>query len=851
MTKIRLKKLILPLAAVFACAAMCAFFPLARAEAADGTLATEIELPSSYLEYRALNAPRDVYYDEEVTAIIEGAENNKTLLVFYEGLFSGVQLQNAAQIARMGDYLIYQQDSSFFAYSLADKSSVQIEDADGVITGSYFCMNEKYFLVFSTNLIKVYTFDAGTLTFTNTGRTITANATSNPIAINASSTLFYFNDSTLYRLNLESGEQATPCEGDYTTTTDSRLLADERYLYISSSDGVYRLDINGEEEAVRIIARTSAESGIADLVSPVGLAFRNGNLLVADTSCNKIVEFGLNDGGEYAYTGFAITTTANAYNRLTDSTPSLALNGNALAVMTDNRAVLKDGGDYKTYDFNRLNSDSDSIALGDTYIAAVVNNRLLFIDRTSAEISEFTDYRDGALPVSVEYSCGVFYFAAQSLPARTDIYAIEESSLSVVGDTTPIPALIDLFTADVDGNLYYVQGSDVYTIENGVTLSESLAFSAAPLDIGVDLNGNVYALLANNTLEYYRGGERVSRTLELSPNLPEGAAATSLAMAFDSQKIYFLFDGYGFILSTSQAENDCITNISVPENFALSGDNAAAPEDFKIVVPAAGKNVYAMTFAEGQSVFTYVSLAKADGQTEYVYGGETENFYILIGEELALVKKEHAPEPAAGFTASEPSRAYAATGVFLYYHPVLTADGRYALTNAERLPAKQEITVSGSVTVNGNQFYFAECNGRTGYVPASFVTDELALTPETDDFFRATLDASGKHGVIVYADGALSEEKETLHDALEAKAYETEYENVYYIVYTRADGTEGSGYVRGEDLRVRGEHAVRNAVIIVIVALSVAATSLYFINRKKQGAEENKTPPDGTQTNDK
>ena len=60
---------------------------------------------------------------------------------------------------------------------------------------------------------------------------------------------------------------------------------------------------------MRIIEKRTAESGIADLVSPVGQAFRNGNLLVADTSCNKIVEFGLNDGGEYAYTGFAITTT--------------------------------------------------------------------------------------------------------------------------------------------------------------------------------------------------------------------------------------------------------------------------------------------------------------------------------------------------------------------------------------------------------------------------------------------------------------------------------------------------------------------------------------------------------------
>lgn len=850
MTKIRLKKLILPLAAVFACAAMCAFFPFTRATAAEA-LATEIELPSSYLEYRALNAPRDVYYDEEVTAILQ---ENGTILFYRGGEWHEISgYTNLTKVRRAGNYLLLQQGASIMLCPLEPLENGNYELIGTNLSYSAFDVNDVYLVAYAGREIDLYEIsvdESGMPSFQKIRTLNTSAGDVNHIAVNDANRVFYFDSNNI----LSSFDIATPetVESYSSFTTPTGIAADENYVYVANeSDGVIRVNIADKEHKTIIPVAEDGEKDLEDLIVPAGMAFRNGNLLVADTSCNKIVEFGLNDGGEYAYTGFAITTTANAYNRLTASTPSLALNGGALAVMTDNRAVLKDGGDYKTYDFNSPNPNSDSIALGDTYIAAIVNNRLLFIDRTSAEITKFADYREGALPVSVEYSCGVFYFATQSLPARTDIYAIEESSLSVVGDTTTIPALIDLFTADVDGNLYYVQGSDVYTIENGVTLSESLAFSAAPLDIGVDLNGNVYALLANNTLEYYKNGERVSRTLELSPNLPEGAAATSLAMAFDSQKIYFLFDGYGFILSTSQAENDCITNISVPENFALSGDNAAAPEDFKIVVPTAGKNIYTVTFAEGQSVFTYDSLSKADGQTEYVYGGETENFYILIGEELALVKKEHTPEPAAGFTASDPSRAYAATGVFLYYHPVLTADGRYALTNAERLPAKQEITVSGSVTVNGNQFYYAECNGRTGYVPASFVTDELALTPETDDFFRATLDASEKHGVIVYADGALTEEKETLHDALEAKAYETEYENVYYIVYTRADGTEGSGYVRGEDLRIRGEHAVRNAVIIVIVALSVAATSLYFINRKKQGAEENKTPPDGTQTNGK
>lgn len=849
MTKIRLKKLILPLAAVFACAAMCAFFPLTRATAAEA-LATEIELPSSYLEYRALNAPRDVYYDEEVTAILQ---ENGTILFYRGGEWHEISgYTNLTKVRRAGNYLLLQQGASIMLCPLEPLENGNYELIGTNLSYSAFDVNDVYLVAYAGREIDLYEIsvdESGMPSFQKVRTLNTSAGDVNHIAVNDANRVFYFDSNNI----LSSFDIATPetVESYSSFTTPTGIAADENYVYVANeSGGVIRVNIADKEHKTIIPVAEDGEKDLEDLIVPAGMAFRNGNLLVADTSCNKIVEFGLNDGGEYAYTGFAITTTANAYNRLTAVNRDLSLCENDYAVLSDSSITLYENGSYRKISLEtfQLGYMPLHIALGKKYICLADSYNVTFIDRETLGVAE----HDKSLrPNAVTYSNDCFYILSGEI-----VYSCDEETLTMTRMLERESySSNDIIAADVDGNIYIYTISDGNTVNKFVNnaISASYDFSAAPLDIGVDLNGNVYALLANNTLEYYKNGERVSHThtLELSPNLPEGAAATSLAMAFDSQKIYFLFDGYGFILSTSQAENDCITNISVPANFALSGVNAAAPEDFKIVVPTAGKNIYTVTFAEGQSVFTYDSLAKADGQTEYVYGDETENFYILIGEELALVKKEHAPEPAAGFTASDPSRAYAATGVFLYYHPVLTADGRYALTNAERLPAKQEITVSGSVTVNGNQFYYAECNGRTGYIPASFVTDELALAPETDDFFRATLDASGKHGVIVYADGALTEEKETLHDALEAKAYETEYENVYYIVYTRADGTEGSGYVRGEDLRIRGEHAVRNAVIIVIVALSVAATSLYFINRKKQGAEENKTPPDGTQTNGK
>jgi len=471
--------------AFFICAfALAGLFALNTASAsyAEDGLATEIELPSSYLEYRDLSAPRDVYYDEDVTAVIEGAEDDKTLVIYYQGLFKEIALSNASQIARIGGQLIYQQDSSFYAYSLADGTAKQLKDAEGsVITGSYFCLNESYFLVFSTNLVKIYrpTGTADELSFTNTGKTITANATANPITVNAKNDVFYFSDNRLYRQNLDNAEIRDEY-GAYDTTTNSRLLADNNYLYISSANGVSRLRLS--DKAREDLAKVSAEeSALGDILSPVGMAFRKGNLLIADTACDKIVEY---DPETASFTGWAIATTANADNRLTVSTPDVSLNGDTYAVLNGNGLTVTDGDVFTRYDLQKMNAAGapTTVALGDRYAALIVNSKLAFIDleadEESAEIIYYAGDGAAFTPIDIAYSCGSFYMTTYAYPYTT-FYKIEESDLNTSVKALQIENLIETFTVDIDGNIYTLIDRTVskYTeksLISGVTFTENV-----------------------------------------------------------------------------------------------------------------------------------------------------------------------------------------------------------------------------------------------------------------------------------------------------------------------------------------------------------------------------------------
>lgn len=822
-------KLLSVLMCIFMAGAFCAYAATTPVHAEDA-VATNIELPSTYLEYRALNAPRDVYYDEEVTAIIQGADDNKTLVIFYQGLYKEIDLSNASQIARMGKYLIYQQDSSFYAYSLTDGTMTQLKDSEeAIITGSYFCLNESYFLVFSTNLIKIYrpsgTDDA--LSFTNTGKTITANATANPITVNSKNDVFYFSDNRLYRENLDNSEIRDEY-GAYDTTTNSRLLADNNYLYISSARSVSRLRL-ADKVSEDIAVSVSEETSLKDILSPVGIAFKDGNLLIADTACNKIVEYNPETA---QFTGWAITTTANAPNRLTKSTLDISLDGERYAVLNGNGLTICEDGAFINYDLQKLNVTGapTKVALGEKYVAFVANSRLTFIDLTLSPEKAVAIHYEGEgsafTPIDIAYSCGNFYMTTYAYPYTT-FYKISESDLSSAQVTLKTENLIETFTVDIDGNIYTLIDKTVskYTEKS---LTDGYLFTSKPLKIGADLNGNVYALLENNTLEYYKDGAKKTVKLGLSPNLPAEATASSMAMSFDNEKIYFLFNGHGFIVSTTEAENDNINDIAVPEGFTLSDAQAKPLEEFKLCTLKNDKNVYSMDYTEGK--FTFRELKKSDDK-EYVYVGESQGFAIILSDGVSLVKVTDV-EITTPETESDISEGYAATDVYMYYYPILTIGGAYKLTGVERLKTDQQIAISGKITINGKGFYYVSANETFGYVPADFVTEKLSQAYDRETYSYKTVNGSAKRIVAVYSDLTMTEKIDTVESALEVKAHPTDNPNVFYIEYETENGTAG-GYVYASDFKEEGKYTVRNAVIICLVALSVAVTSLYFVNRRK------------------
>lgn len=301
-----------------------------------------------------------------------------------------------------------------------------------------------------------------------------------------------------------------------------------------------------------------------------------------------------------------------------------------------------------------------------------------------------------------------------------------------------------------------------------------------------------------------------------------------MAMSFDNGKIYFLFNGYGFILSTTEAENDNINDIPVPADFRLTDTTAKPLAEFKLNTLKENKNVYVMDYAEGK--FTFKEMRKSDGR-EYVYAGESEGFAILLGDEIILVKTADREEKIPS-TESDVRKGYAATDVYMYYYPVLTKSGEYKLSEVQRLKTDQEIEIGGKVSVNGKEFYYVSANGAEGYVPADFVTEKLAQAYDRETFAYKTVNAGGKKTVTVYADPAMTETADTLDAAIKVKAHPTANAEVYYIEYD-VNGETAGGYVYARDFKTEGKHAVRNAVIISLVALSVAVTSLYFVNRRR------------------
>ena len=157
-------------------------------------------LPNTKMEYNALSNPIDVYSDNLVTAI---AQSDNTLLISkgdkfeqFNAIFSDIKL-----VKKFDDNtLLVADNGSIYKIDLVSMQKSEMRDSNGeLVGGQYFDLNENYLITAFSNLVYVYSINAGQLE----NRVSFDASGSFPIAIADDNTIFFIKSGNLFSLKAD------------------------------------------------------------------------------------------------------------------------------------------------------------------------------------------------------------------------------------------------------------------------------------------------------------------------------------------------------------------------------------------------------------------------------------------------------------------------------------------------------------------------------------------------------------------------------------------------------------------------------------------------------------------------
>lgn len=754
---------------IFLMIAAAASVPFAAANADTETnAAARPFLPATYEEYCELEELMDVYYDEGMTIL---SENDKVWVSRGNGYTAYEAPQKNVKMARRFQNDVLVQDSLvLYRLSLSDGTFTQVEDTNGSpITAGNFSLNDRYLAVTTNTDIRVYRItEAG---FTPV-RTVTTGAGRDniPVYVTDANFLYYHinADNLIYWKDLDANEG-----GELQLRTSEEIKAlhvRDGVVYYIMNTSVLSFDLS--QKITDTVLTAEGTQKIGTVHSPISLAFRGENLLVADSGINAVQEFAPAGDGNWRYTGFAITGSGRGENRISGAADAayaggtvyiLDGNGEILAVgaggaQTDYRRIAP--GEKLTFSPVKIETDGKTILLADAVQAAFYNPETGELTPAAAVRSPLYD---------IAYANGMYYILSGDRVIAYDAETLSPVSLITslaVGENS-------LIAADVDRNLYlYDSGTETVVRygEDGPPTARSYQLPEAAISIGADLNGNLFALCADNRVYSFR---EETASAVITTDLP-AANARAMCMAFDSATVWFVYDGAGYMTACDSLGNDNIQSVAAPALTLTEASRADGALALRTVTE--GKNLYEMNYSAEASFFAYVSLARADGTTEFLSVAETDGFEVLLfQDQLYLAKKAHVSPVGRQTTETEGTKAYLITSAYFYYYPIV--EPAYQLSGMAKLPVQTEIRLYGEITLNGRDYCYAGyADGGTeirGFLPKSFVTEHYSGIYDGETF---------------------------------------------------TDGTSLPG----------SEHALRNAIVFILVGLSVGTTSVYFVLRKKR-----------------
>ncbi len=838
--------------------AFCLPFTTLSVKAEDEATAvnTEIFTPNTYREYFSLISPTDVYVDEEITAVIENNGGDKQITVYLNDTFKTftkdvIALSNIIQIKRYKDYLIVQDKQRPYLFNFTTNEYSELKTDEGSeIPCDYFAFNDNYFIAINNQELNLYSinYEDGVMSLTDLSITINSVA-KQCVAINENNDIFFIKGTALNKANVNNviSVELTALSLNSNCTG---LIANNNFVYFSTTDGIGGFDLVKSEKFD--LLETGLDYTLGNVVAPMGLAFNGENLLVCDTSISAVQEFSVSDNTA-SFTGFAITSSAKAKNRITDNAKDVEMFYNKLAILDEEKVTvvsnLNGEKSYSTIALEQVFDGATFIALNDKTVCLANSDAdtIVFYDLYDEEVALTFDEIDTPNVKDVTYSNGYFYMLVYPNGKNPQVVAIDETDFSykTVVNLNSVTNN-DLLSVDNDGNVYVYddQSKVIREYDQGAySLSYTYENVSDVIKLETDLNGNVYYLTAENNVVKLNNKTEDKKifTLKLSANLtgpfiPDTSAvktltATSFCLNFDSKTVYFLFGNDGLMLQSTELENANVID-SVPSEILVT-DTSVDVFDLDIVTVNKDVNVYETEKVE--SGYVYKTFSKLTEEKTFVLIAESEDFFVISDGKIYIVKKSQATTSPADIV-EKVMNGYASTSVNMYYFPIMTIDNTFVLEGFTRLKQGDAVTITNEVTVNGTKFYLAsiETDGvlTKGYIPSNFITENLAEAPTTINFTFRTVSGRADKKITVYNDKALSQEIFEITAKQQIKVFYSK-DGISHIEFTDKDGNVVNGFIKTSKIDNAGENAVRNAVIVVILGLAVLTTSIFFINKQR------------------
>ena len=811
----------------------------ASAYADDVSPTAELFLPSTDMEYKELADPIDVYSDDKVTAI---AQNNQQLLVYQNGTYAEPITSFTAikQVKKLDDQtLLVSDNGTIYTLSLTDFSKEILYDASEIpalIGGNNFDLNNDYLVSAYSGTAYVYARDG--LKFTPMG-TFALNA-NYPVALNDDGLIFYVRtDSYLYCLSVRDLVNYTKIA----EVAPSKMIANNDFVYYAFDNKISQIAISNNQKT-ELPVDAMPEYDLGNLISPSGLTFKNDNLFITDSTLNAVQEFKI-ENDKLIFTGFAIASGKTAYNRVSKNALDVEKYGNTVAVLDEYKLTVYSPvsankyarENYKNYIKNDFAPLLQHYALG--------NGKILY--STTDSILQIVDLNDDtqtstqiSLPISVVliddvcYQSGYFYVLVHTNTSSI-VYRINEN-----GEQYQTIEIVNFYddntyravTVDVFGNVYLADttGKIVLCEKDNSFANLTLGTLSDVIKLETDLGGNLYVLTTSG-LSLYDGSSFTA--INVTP-VTDGDQIKSFTMNFDKSEVYLLFKDKEYVCECDTLGNYALDKATASQTDYVISDKNTQLNKLQSATVKAGANVYSVT----RNGINFDFNGIISPETEYAVICEVKLSDDLIlsalaGAEGVVLVNNKELTLNAPLTATAPETAFVTTNASLYYFPILTENGEYALTDGEtvRINKSTMITPTAKLTFLDKEFYFASVTVSdtvySGYIPVSFTVEVLS-----EDFTWNEYKIEKINATKLYADKELTTEIKKLSDNQKIRLFYTE-NGISKIAVEVGEGSWIEGYIKSSAIQNEPNRAVRNILIILAVTASVCGTLTYFLMRRK------------------